>query len=263
MSVQYVVPPDDFRLLCRIIASTARRGGLSPDNAEEFSQWVHLHLLERGYAPLAQFSGRSSLATFFTVVVRRLLLDWRNAEYGRWRPSSQAKARGPVAIEFERLVGRDGHTRDEAVNIIQHRGRCPDRAFLQQLASLPIRQRARDVSYDDLGEAVPAATFVDPVEEAERRAAAKDSLRQLRAAWNRLPRADRYLLCLRFARSLPVVTIAARLGVAPKPLYRRIERVLETLRRHLTPEADRVHRARPRRPYAKAPATQTATSSLL
>ena len=79
-----------FALLQRVIRSVARHHGLSPEDAEDFGQTVHLKLLERHYQVFDSYEGRSSLTTFLTVVVTRLLLDWRNATRGKWRPSASA-----------------------------------------------------------------------------------------------------------------------------------------------------------------------------
>ena len=45
----------------------------------------------------------------------RLLLDWRNSQYGKWRPSRQATRLGRHAITLERLMSRDSLSAAEAV----------------------------------------------------------------------------------------------------------------------------------------------------
>ncbi len=57
-------------------------------------------------------------------VVQRLFLDHRNRQWGKWRPSAEAKRRGPLAILLERLVVRDGWTFEQAVETLRtnHRG---------------------------------------------------------------------------------------------------------------------------------------------
>ncbi|MGH8186413.1 MAG: hypothetical protein ACREUC_07605, partial [Steroidobacteraceae bacterium] len=74
-----------------------------------------LKLIEHDYAVLRRFEGASSLRTYLTVVLHRVLLDQRNREWGRWRPSAAAYRNGPLAVRLERLVTRDGLTPAEAI----------------------------------------------------------------------------------------------------------------------------------------------------
>ena len=68
--------PEQLAVLDSVIRQAARAGRLQPQDAEDFSQSVHLRLIERQYDVFDRFDGRSSLRTYLTVVVRRLLLDW-------------------------------------------------------------------------------------------------------------------------------------------------------------------------------------------
>jgi RNA polymerase sigma factor (sigma-70 family) len=225
-----LLSPDDFSQLCDVIKAVARSSGLSPEDAEDFSQSVHLKLLEKNYAPLAQFSNRSSFRTFLTTVVRRLLLDWRNERHGKWRPSACAKRLGPAGVDLDRLLSRDGHSIGEAVAILSDRPGAPDDGALIAIASqLPIRPRVRLVSDDELENLSPGLVS-DPLEARESGTLRRRALGVLRRAYRQLASEDRQLLELRFGRSLSVVTIASLLGTAPKPLYRRIERLLTSLR---------------------------------
>ena len=40
--------------------------------------------------------------------------DWRNARWGKWRPSAEARRQGALATHLERLMRRDGLTFEEA-----------------------------------------------------------------------------------------------------------------------------------------------------
>ena len=121
MLAAHTPSPSEFALLCKVIDAVTRTSGLGESQAEDFSQWIHLRLLERNYEPLTRFAGRSTLQTYLTVVVRRLLLDWRNAEFGKWRPSRWAHRIGGAAIDLDRLLTRDGYRMDEAIAILQDR----------------------------------------------------------------------------------------------------------------------------------------------
>ena len=76
------------------LAHTCRVHRLAPDAASEFRSWATVRLLDHDQAVLRKFQGRSSLRTFLITVVQRLFLDWRNAEWGKWRPTADARRLG-------------------------------------------------------------------------------------------------------------------------------------------------------------------------
>jgi RNA polymerase sigma factor (sigma-70 family) len=230
--------PADFEVLCQVVTRVARGSGLPPQDAEDFGQHVHVHLIERRYAPVVAFSGRSSLRTYLTVVVRRLLLDWRNAQFGKWRPSAEAKRLGPAAIALDRLMSRDGHQPEEAVAILKGRPSCTQSAPLRHLVSiLPTRVKAKAVVPETFDGLAPTA-FRDPIESSEASLARRQALGRLQRAFGQLSAEDRRLLELRYRRGLSVRDIAADLGRPDKPLYRQMERIIGTLRRAMTAAAD-------------------------
>jgi RNA polymerase sigma factor (sigma-70 family) len=223
----------DFTLLCDVIKSVARSSGLPPEEADDFSQHVHLRLLERNYAPLAMFAGQSSLRTYLTVVVKRMLLDWRNREYGKWRPSACARRLGDAAINLERLMSRDGLGVEDAIALMHGLPAFPQEAALREIAAqIPRRCRLRAVVPDDLDE-LSGAAFDDPIEAEQAATTHRLRLRRLRHACRQLPAADRRLLYLRFERNLSVSAIGELLGEPAKPLYRRFGRIVTSLRRTL------------------------------
>lgn len=228
MLAAHTPSPSEFALLCKVIDAVTRTSGLGESQAEDFSQWIHLRLLERNYEPLTRFAGRSTLQTYLTVVVRRLLLDWRNAEFGKWRPSRWAHRIGGAAIDLDRLLTRDGYRMDEAIAILQDRAGAPPPAVLRELAyRVPRRNCRRNVPYH---EAERSVNFEDPVQAEEASIARRKLLGHLKDAYQQLSPADRDLLRLRFFRNLPVVTIARLLGVPAKRLYARIDRVVLSMR---------------------------------
>ena len=232
------ITPADFELLCQVIAMVARTSGLPPQDAEDFAQHAHVHLMERQYAPVAAFSGRSSLRTYLTVVVRRLLLDWRNARFGKWRPSAVARRLGPAAVALDRLMFRDGHRLEEAVAMLKGRPACSQSAPLRRLASLlPPRAKVQAVAPETFDGLAPEG-FFDPVEAKEAAAARRRTLARLQLAFRLLSPEDRHLVELRYRRGLSVRDIAAGLGQPDKPLYRRLERIVATLRRAMAVAAD-------------------------
>lgn len=235
MSTAAPISPSDFALLCEVIDTVARASRLPREDAEDFAQTVHLKLLERSYAPLARFSGRSSLRTFLTVVVQRLLLDWRNSRYGKWRPSTCARRLGPLAIALDRLMSRDGHPLEIAIEILAARTNAAGAGVLRALAAqLPHHSRPRTIVTDDL-ESLAVQSFDDPIDAEQAALATRRRLVALARAFRRLPAADRRLLTLRFARRMTIASIAAHLKTPAKPLYRRVARLLATLRQEMQP----------------------------
>lgn len=221
--------PEQLTLLSAIIRDVARSGRLRGDQIEDFAQSVHLRLARRHYDIFLRFSGRSSLRTFLTVAVTRMLLDWRNAVYGKWRPSAAARRLGPWAVRLERLCHRDGYTANEAVRYLSGSRDAPGSGALDVLAEqLPARQRPREVQMELDEHHAPA--IENFVEAEERRLAERHSRAELAAALRRLPAGDRRLIRMRYSRGLTIRAIAASLDVDPKVMYRRVERVIRTLR---------------------------------
>ena len=143
---------EQAEIIDAVLTQICRGRRLTVDICEEFSSWVRLRLLEGDSAILRKFAGRSSPRTFLMTVIKRLYLDWRNKEWGKWRPSTAARRQGTVAIELERLVLRDRLPFDEAVEHLvfaRHRRiarRMRDdlgRAAAASLTSSRVRRGAR------------------------------------------------------------------------------------------------------------------------
>lgn len=204
-----------------------------PDQADEFRSWVRVRLLDDDRAVLRKFSGRSSLRTYLVTVIERLFLDWRNHEWGKWRPSSEARRLGEVAMELERQVLRDGLPFDVAAQSLVARGQvlhvaeC-DRIWAR-LPRHPRRQRADEAAL----ETVPAARAADLVEQGEHRAKARRVLDALADAMAALPAADLQALRLRYWSGVKVARIAELAGEDAKATYRRLDRLRARLRERL------------------------------
>lgn len=215
-----------------VIAKTVARHRLPSIEAEDFAAEVRLKLLEDDCATLRQFKGASRLATFLTVVVGRLLLDYRNRAWGRWRPSAEAQRLGETAVLLERTVWRDGYSLREACEVLSAKqGLSESAAELEALfVRLPSRTRRRFESEDVLtlfpsGDAPDRDFERRHLRDVERRVA--EVVSEVGSA---LDPQDRMILALRFEDGRKVSDIATTMGLEAKALYRRIERLLGQFR---------------------------------
>ncbi|MGH9440759.1 MAG: sigma-70 family RNA polymerase sigma factor, partial [Thermoanaerobaculia bacterium] len=216
----------------RIVSFVCRRNNLGPAEADDFRSLVRLKLIENDYDVLRRYQGRSTLRTYLTVVVQRRFLDYRISEWGKWRPSTEARRLGAVAIELERLTVRDNLSLGEAIETIRTRsGEAPSRKNLEALAArLPGRTPRRFVG-EERAEAVSSGSDLEnEVLGRELVKAGEKAASALKSAVDELPPQDRLILKMRFQDSFGVSEIAAFLRVEPKPLYRRFEGILSRLR---------------------------------
>lgn len=227
---------DNLELIERIASAISRRHGLRRDDSNDWISWVKLSLIENDYEILHKYRGESMLSTYLTVVVAMLYRDYRVQRWGRWRPSAAARRRGPVAVRLESLVYRQGYRFAEAAETLRVAGHTSlgDRELAALLSELPRRRPLRPVE-------VPAE---NASEEASRDAEARpdagiddNELRSLDELVMRgvdlLSAEDRVILRMRFWEGASVADIARTLHLPQKPLYRRLERALATLRLYL------------------------------
>jgi RNA polymerase sigma factor (sigma-70 family) len=224
---------EQLALLSLIVRATGRSRRMTPEDAEDFEQSVQVRLVERQYDIFRRFSGRSSLRTYLTVVVKRMLLDWQNSEYGRWRPSTVAEKLGPIGVELERLIERDGFSHDEAIEVTSRRHDCTHIHLQHLIAQLPLRLPRRASPVPIVEDISGAMMFDDPIAIRERQFAEARVRTSLAWALRRLPSDDRRLIALRYGHRHSVREVAKRLRTDPKALYRRFDRVLRTLKRSL------------------------------
>jgi RNA polymerase sigma factor (sigma-70 family) len=224
-------------LIDRIIGIVCRRASLFGADAEDFASEAKLALIEDDYAVLRKHEGRSSLETYLTVVIRRLLADMRTRTKGRWHASSEAERLGPIAVSLETLVRRDGRTLDEALTHIRSADPNATREMLEEiLRRLPERTgRPRAVDLEGIAYAIAGG------EAADTRAVAHDVHRVSAIAGNalrellaELPAEDRVLLRLRYGSEMSIADISRMTRLPQRPLYRRLEWLLARLRSTLT-----------------------------
>jgi len=224
-------------LIKAVLNASCRVHQLAPDHADEFQSWATVRLLDHDQAILRKFSERSSLRTFLVTVVERLFLDWRNHEWGKWRPTSEARRHGAVAIELERLVLRDHCTFEEAVQTVTARGLAVSAAECEAVwARLPRRPRRQRVDEESLAELPLEGISADPLEARERRARVVAVQQALERAVAALPPGEQAILRLRYWSGVAVSRIAVMTGEDQKQLYRRFERLRRELKQRLEHE---------------------------
>jgi RNA polymerase sigma factor for flagellar operon FliA len=223
-------------LIERAVAFACRRSRLDPDDAEEFGAIVKLKLIENDYAILRSYEARSGFATFISVVVQRMALDYRIHLWGKWHTTAEAKRLGELAVELEKLLHRDGRALDEALVILGPKHEGVTRESLAALAvRLPARApRMREVAIADSAELRAETAAADErVLEGERRRTSEKVSAVMSAIIAELPEADQLILQLRFEGGMAVSQIARALQIEQKLLYRRLERRMKDLRAEL------------------------------
>ena len=222
-------------LIDRALLFTARRHRCGPAESEDFAAWARLKLLENDHAILAEYQGRSGMASYLAVVVQRLFFDYRISKWGRWRPSAEAKRLGPLGVRLETLIGRDGFSLEAAYQTLRAVDPGLRREVLEDLqARLPPRVSPRFEDEEALAsvpapEAGPEELAIEK-EEAARKRRASGVLFDVMKTFE--PQ-DQIVLRLRFAEGLQIADIARTLHLDARPLYRRVERLVAELRRAL------------------------------
>jgi RNA polymerase sigma factor (sigma-70 family) len=206
-------------------------------DAEDFASTVRVYLLDNDCAVLRRYEGRSSLAGYLTVVISRLLSDERVEKLGRWYASNEATRLGPAAVLLEQLLLRDRRSMEEASPIVMGAYRELTRADLERMAErLPERNpRLRFVELDG-GELppIPAPESADEsARTAEARRLSEKTSRVVRDTLESFTLEDRTLIHLHYASSMSIADISRAMRLPQRPLYRRFERLLASIREAL------------------------------
>lgn len=221
-------------LVERLIRFVSRQK-ISPDEIEDFASWVKLRLIDGDYAVLRKYDGRVSLATYLTIVIRRLLSDYQIHLHGKWHTSAKAQRLGPDAVQLERLLYRDHMSLDRAMTVMSTADSTLTRAKLEQLAvQLPERSPQRSfVSADEIEFGVPADQIESDAMASDRHHAAGEIAAILEQSLRELSPEDALILRMHFVQQMSVAEIARSLTIEQKPLYRRLNSILGRLRQQL------------------------------
>ena len=218
------------RMICR-------RHGLTAEDAEDFASHVQLKLIEDDYSIVRQFRGESSFTSYLSVVVAMVFRDYRAAVWGRWRPSAVARRLGEVAVMLETLTYRDGVSLTEAGELIRSRGHpdMSDRELGRLLRELPRRAPLRPlmVPEETISNSESAAQADNMVLQKESDADEQDMVTKVGQVVGALPGEDRLMVKMHLLDGLTLAQVSRSIGVPQKPMYRRMERILRTMREQL------------------------------
>jgi RNA polymerase sigma factor (sigma-70 family) len=220
---------ENLPLIDDVSGQVCRRHGLFGAESEDFRSDVRLHFIEHDYEVLRRFERRSSLPTYVTVVIQRLFLDYRNQQWGRWRPSAAARRLGPSAVLLERLIVRDGWTPEQATEMLYtNHGIVMDDELRALCVDLARRRPGRQfVDEEEAGDvATPGPSSDVNVVRAEQEFLAKRVQAALDRARQSLDPEEQLVLRMRFEDAVSVADIARALHVNQKRLYRTIEQLL-------------------------------------
>jgi len=219
----------------RVASKGCSNHGIWDADAEDFTAWVRMKLVEDDYAVVRRFAGNSEFRTYLATVVARHLVDFVREQRGRWRPSAAAVRLGTPAVDVERLVRRDGYTLQQAGEKLRTAGRTTlsDAELARLLSQLPERAPLRPVvGAPATGvDAEPGTSRADErVIEAETDSRRAEVLGVLGTAMEQLEPEEQLIVQLHFAEGHTVADVARALRLDQKPLYRRIERLRARLR---------------------------------
>lgn len=227
---------DNFDQVRLLVARVARRRRIPVQDREEILSQLWTHLTRDDYRVLRGYRGASHVHTYIAVVAERLLLDWRTAKWGKWRPSAEAKRLGARAMLFERLVCRDGCSIERAHRIlVETTGATIGRAAAERLVARGPHVRRRFIEIDKVRLMADHASdpWMSLVDQHRDRAGQRLG-RCLERVLQRLPAGDQVLLRMRHEQGLRVSQIAAMLGTDQKKLYRRLSAIHSDLGAALT-----------------------------
>lgn len=219
----------------KVASMACSNHGVWGADAEDFTAWVRMKLMEDDYAVVRRFLGKSEIKTYLASVVVRHFVNFDRTRRGRWRPSAAAVRLGAPAVDLEALVRRDGYTLQQAGEKLRTAGRTTlsDAELARLLDQLPERAPLRPVVGAPAAglDGTPGASRADErVIEAEVDGRRAEMLGVLGTAMEQLEPEEQLIVKLHFADGHTLADVARALRLDPKPLYRRVERLRLRLR---------------------------------
>ena len=239
MTLPYEPTPEQLFLahlpyIERVATHACWRHGFSREETQDFVSHVKIKLIEDNYAVFRKYTGKSTLPTYLTTVVQNLFRDHLNHLWGKWRPSAEAIRLGSLAIQLERLF-RDGRTLAEACEILltNHHVEATRQELEDLAAKLPHRAPPRRMESEEALENRPSQELTpdERLEAQENKTRHQEVLEILKEVLDLFPAED--ALLVKMSCELKISEIARQLKLDQKPLYRRLEKILNALRQEL------------------------------
>ncbi|PYQ28188.1 MAG: hypothetical protein DMF56_17285 [Acidobacteria bacterium] len=215
----------------RLTHMISRRQGMDADEIEEFTAEVRLRLVKNDYALLRAYQGRALFSTYIAAVIRRMLINYRRHQRGKWHDSAEAQRLGRLGIDVERALVRDGRTLQETLTLLREKHPEVTIDEIERIARLlPAKVRQKFV----------------PIEEAESLESTGDADRVVRtdmaarisavvcAFIDSLPGDEQLIFRLRYDCDMTVAQISRSLHRDQQVLYRLFYKHLDALRAELT-----------------------------
>ena len=227
-------------LINELITIVCRRHRLDQDAKEEFSSSAMIKLMDKDYAVFRKYRGEAGPRAYLFTVINAHLLNFRDKLWGKWRPSAEACRLGPHGMLLEQLTARDGHSFQEAVEIIRtnHGLELSEKQLSAMNDRLPNRKPSHKIAGEEHLEQLSNSE-----NEAEQNLSVRDNLpfskkigKVLMEELRSLSIEDRIILRMHFHDDVKVATIARVLGKNQKKLYRHIEKLVTRLQNRLTEE---------------------------
>jgi RNA polymerase sigma factor (sigma-70 family) len=224
---------ENLKLIEKVVAQSCWRSHFTPQETEDFGGHVKVKLIEDDYAVIRKFRGDrdATLRTYLTLVIKRALLDYKDHIWGKWRPSAGLD---DVAIRLEKLMVRERYSFEEACEILRtNEGVEMSVAELADLrAKLPHRVPRQPVGEEPLRFEPAREPLPDQrVKEQERETLRRRVFMGLGRAFETLSTEDQ--LFVKLWVKFSIAEIARIQKVEQKPLYRRMDKILKTLRKAL------------------------------
>lgn len=216
-----------------------RAGRLDKD--ELFVQVLD-HLQEDDYRRLREFKGNSSISTYLTAIISRLVVDIVRSRTGRNRAKERAERFGETGRRLYELVIQRGHSIAEVVDILQtNHGIAATEGQLQAMLDEMQGRKPRhqsdaesETAWSDSGElvSIQRSTPEQKVSEKEQGRRRREILKQV---LDSMSGEEKLIIRLRFpldeeADQLEPAAIAKMLGTTHQEVERRTRRILTSCR---------------------------------
>jgi RNA polymerase sigma factor (sigma-70 family) len=213
------------------VAAVSRQYRLTRWQTDELRSETWLKLVKTGWRAFSRFRGESRLHTYLTAVVRNVLQDQRNKEWGKWRPSLKARRLGTTAVAIERLVNRDRVPPEMIHHLVRPRSEAEGVMIADVVAALSRRPFRQMISSDILGR-MPSQepSPFDLASRNESRATRLRAKMALRRALAGLTGRERSLVAWRYFDGRTIADYVSAAGVDEKRVYRDFARILKRLR---------------------------------